>query len=141
MGLASMLAHRLLADTEIRTAASLIKPYQAAIPASTNDTRLLWTVLNEAILSRTGNTANAALLLQAQGDDTKSIILPSSDAKELEKKVQGHAKGLESIEAIKESVEGIPQSSVPKLEGSAAAIASLDVLLTFGLALMLPVLI
>jgi len=131
--LASMLAHRFTASTEGRNVDRLLKPYKATIPRSTNDTRLLWTKLD-------GIVAQAAVLLQTKNDATsRSIILPKPPADRLIKMIQAHDPRIEKagIRSIEQAVQGVSPSLVSKLKDSSATAASLNAMVTVGLALVL----
>jgi len=130
--LASMLAHRFTASTEGRNVDRLLKPYKATIPRSTNDTRLLWTKLD-------GIVAQAAVLLQTKNDATRSIILPKPPADRLIKMIQAHDPRIEKagIRSIEQAVQGVSPSLVSKLKDSSATAASLNAMITVGLALVL----
>jgi hypothetical protein len=100
--LASVLAHDLTAGTEVGSVAALVEPYKLAIPAVSNETRLMWFEVESIGIQ-------AAMLLETEvtpvGTDAteRSITLPRAQAERLKELSQNHDPSLEN--AGVESVE------------------------------------
>jgi len=109
--LASMLAHDVNILTEARNTAVLFEPYKAAIPATSNETRQLWRILDSI-------TVESTMLLQLETPPIteRSITLPRAQAEQLEAMIQSHHPEIEKA-GVESTIE-LNKQSIHKESGN-----------------------